>query len=157
MSPKIPKHIQIQVLADSKPIQGMVCLLTATSKYKNDFNTIVGPSDSNGHIIVSGEDILASANEDANLFLMDYGDPINCITGNFIVTPMTLSKLIAAKDTYKSFNKSYHYPPHHIESIEHAIKLLSESSITELAIRVISIEGYGKVKSVSAKINSRAG
>ncbi len=153
MASIIPNRIEFQIHADGKPIKGLLCLLTAETNYKNSFSLVVGPSNSDGLMSVTKEDILAKANEDARMFLMDYGDPLECITGSFTAIPMNLSKLNAAKNAYKSFRKSYHYPSRYIESIENAIQLLSKSSFSELSIKLISIAGPGKVRFSSVKTN----
>ena len=153
MIDKIPNQIKLQVFADEKAVEGILCLLTAESNYKNNFNSIIGPSDSNGNIYISRENILSNANEDVKNFMMDYGNPLNCITGNYTITPMSISELNKAKAAFKSFNEFFQYPTGYINTIKNAISLLSNSSFLELKVKVISIDGNVKVKTNSKKIN----
>ena len=153
MSDKIPNQIKFQVLAEGKAVEGILCLLTAESNYKNHFNSIIGPSDSNGIIFVYRDNILSNANEDGKNFIMDNGNPLNCITGNYIITPMSISELNKAKTAFKTFNEIFQYPSGYINTINNAIRLLSNASFLELEVKVISIDGEAKVKTNSKIIN----
>ena len=77
---------------------------------KNHYSIWVGPSDSDGHVFVTREELFQRAREQATFFVMDSADPSET-TGEFIVRPVTRDDLQAAIAAYEKFTPQFRYPP----------------------------------------------
>src|SRR5437868_951257 len=101
---RFPLRILIRVLTpDGVPAPGMFVNIRVRMKRKNDYDLAFGPSDGNGEITVTGEDIVKEARQVANFFLMDYADIKADSTGEIMVRTFVADDVRRAILAYREF------------------------------------------------------
>jgi hypothetical protein len=150
MAPDFPNRIQLRVLADGKPLSGLLCMVISGSDYKSSFSLVAGPSDESGLLQITKDAIAASAAEKSKLGPNGVGSELDS-TPKFTIFPMDLARLKSAKMATKTIGHSYHFPAGYEQSIDKAIAVLSHHPASTLTVEVISVDGDGIVKTQSVK------
>jgi hypothetical protein len=151
MANDIPNRIDLRILADGEPIEGLLCMVISGADYKSSFSLVAGPSDASGILHVTREAIIASAQEKLKLNSRSEGTELENLSAKFTVFPMDLARLKSAKQASKTLRQSYHFPRGYDESIDNAIAVLSQHPATTLTVEVVSVDGEGTVKTQSIK------
>jgi hypothetical protein len=71
----LPEELTIVASAGREPLAGAWVRATLTMTRKNDFNLLVGPTDSEGRVIATRADLTSQMTQIRDLFLMDYAGP----------------------------------------------------------------------------------
>ena len=94
---------------------------------------LFGPTNDEGQIEITREQILRHAKQDLNLFLMDHGHLEIEWTGRLTVTPHNSEQVEGALKAYKLYSGNYDHGPGYEENLHNADAILSglaESRLT---------------------------
>lgn len=111
-----------------------VSLKFLTAK-KNPFNLAFGPSDEQGKVIVSRDQILLEARKTIDLFPMDHWNIEFDWTGALQATPRNRESLSRALSAIRLF-RSYDYPPGYEEALRTADATLIQIGNGEMTVKV---------------------
>jgi len=114
---------------------GMFAFLKFVMARKNSFDLLFGPSDAEGGIEVTRDQVLNEARKSMELFAMDYMDIESYWTGKLQVTPMNREAVTRALSAYRLFRR-YEYPPDYEKNLQAADAALSQVSQLRLAAAV---------------------
>jgi hypothetical protein len=117
------------------PTAGMFVMLKFQTGKKNPFNLLFGPSDEQGKIEVSRDNILSEARKEIDLFPMDHWNMEVDWTGALRVTPTNRESLARALCATRLF-RSYDYGRGYEESLSAADAILGRRGKAEMMARV---------------------
>ena len=132
----LPSRIVVRVTANGHAVGGMFICIKLKMSVRNDFDLVFGPTDDEGGIIVTRENLLSEADKDRSFFLMDYGDPEQDFTGEIIVTALNRESLERALTAYEMFSKVWKYPVGYLEDLHKAHTKLDEMHTATLSLNV---------------------
>lgn len=122
---KIPDRLNITIFVGAIPVAKMLVMINFVACQKNAHNLGFGPSDINGKIYVTREQILAEARKNRELFLMDYAAIETAWTGTLIITPMNREAIRRARSAVQLFG-SRQYAYNHEEILSAAERALAQ-------------------------------
>lgn len=102
---------------------------------KSPFDFVFGPSDTEGKIEISRDQIILEARKTIDLFPMDYWNIESDWTGVLRVTPMNRESITRALSAVRLY-RSHDYRPGYQASLKAADGILAEKSGTELTATV---------------------
>jgi len=149
---KLPERIYIRILADGRPVAGMFALVTIRTTRKNEFGLGFGPTDENGGLVISREDLLREAEKERRLFITDYGHPEDDFTGEIVVRALNRDALQRAIAAYDAFQKVTPYPARYAEQIQEARAALEQSGASELSVEVKHKNGDVRVRAEPSQV-----
>ncbi len=107
---RLPNKLHITCSANGRPLSDELVLITIKSARKNNFDLVFGPTDTNGSLLVTREELIKQAMDEKSIAQMDYGDPEYDFAGEIVVAPMTLEDIDRALKAYKFFREFMAYP-----------------------------------------------
>lgn len=137
----LPEQLSIRVLGDGRPLQGMFAVVEVDMRVKNNFYFLFGPSDSEGRIQVSREQLLQEEKKALSFALMDYRGLEGWATGRVFVRTLNRDGIDAALKAYDKFSPSYRYPDDYRTNLEATSRLLAEDPPRLLRVEVTSEGG----------------
>jgi hypothetical protein len=132
-------------------MSGLFVQVQIETAFKNDFWSTFGPTDSEGSVAFSRDDLLRRGDQDRTLFLMDYGHPEIDYTGHMEVHPMGREALRRAIDAYHQFQQVVSFPPRYAEQLQEARLALDEIAPARLEVGLNVSGGSGTVVGVAAE------
>ncbi len=114
----------------------MLVLLKFLASKRNPFDFVFGPSDAQGKIEVSRDQILSEARKTIDLFPMDHWNIEVDWTGVLRATPMNRESLGRALSAVRLFG-SHNYASGYEESLRAADAILAEKDKAEMAATVV--------------------
>lgn len=133
---QLPQYINLHILGDSVPIEGLFVCVTVKVSFKNNFDLVFGPSDQSGLITICKDDIIREAEKDRKLFIMDYGDPVEDFLGKIEITPLNKKALDDAMAAYNIFGKFLAYPEDYLVNLHRAIQIIDNKNIKTLSVEI---------------------
>jgi len=133
---KLPNKMRIRILADGRPLAGMFVRVDLKAKWRSDFSLGFGPSDEQGVLVITYEDLIRQARELCDFFIMDYGDPEKDLAGEIVVAAKNREALLRATEAYDSFQHVVQFPPRYAEQIQEARMLLDELRPKRLSVEI---------------------
>jgi hypothetical protein len=118
----------ITIKTSGQQMRGMFVTLKFLVARKNPYNLVFGPSDEQGRIVVTRDQIIGEAKKSLDLFLMDYGDLETEWTGKLRVTPMNRESIERALSAVRLFRRVHKYPPGFEEALRAAAAVLAQMS-----------------------------
>ena len=149
---KLPERIAIRVLADGRPVAGVFASVTIRTTRKNDFGLGFGPTNEDGGLVISREDLLREAEKERRLFIMDYGHPEDDFTGEIVVRALNREALQRAIAAYDAYHQVTPYPARYAEQIQEARTALEESGASELSVEVKHMNGDVRVRAEPSQV-----
>jgi hypothetical protein len=137
---KLPERVDIRVAADGKPAPGMFVCVTLRMARKNDFALGFGPSDQDGRVRISREDLLQEAEKERRFFIMDYGHPEEDFGGELVIKPLNRDDLAKATAAYEVYHDVTDYPPRHKDKLRDAAARLNQHGHCELSVEVEHVD-----------------
>src|SRR5438128_2455374 len=135
-TPKIPEQLSVVSLADGKPSQGLLIMLSLEMSKKNSFNIVFGPSDKDGKIQISKKEIEREVERNIGAFPMDYED-LSRFQGTMTVCAMTLDQVNSAIAAYNTYREATGYSSEYRDKLEAARSTLSRLTPKRLDVKVI--------------------
>ena len=117
---RLPRWIRARLTVDGRPVSGLAISITVKATRKNSFDSIWGPSDVDGEILVKGADLLRQSEAEAQLFIMDYGRPEHDGAGRIEVSVEDVDALGRAIEAHDRFAEFFPYPPGYREMLVEA-------------------------------------
>jgi len=114
------------------PITGVFISLLAKTDYKNSFSFLFGPSDREGKIAISWEEIVKRANETAQFWIMDYGSFEKTFIGELEVGFADEGRLKRALKAYSDYNGAFSFPPGYEVNVRRAMQIARELVETQI-------------------------
>ena len=127
---KIPTKVYIKITdSTGNIVTGVPVYLKFVTDYKNDFGYILTVKNIKNEIFeLTKEEIIESANKDANFFLMDYGSIEHCFTSKIQVSLQTVSNIQNAIKGYEFWggvnSKLFH--PTYIDDLRYHLEKTCE-------------------------------
>lgn len=106
----LPEHIEVRCKVKGAPFKGAWIILVIKTSYKNPFNLLFGPTNSLGEIAITRAQVLAEAEKNRRMFLMDYGHPEEDWTGHIEIEPMNVEDVQKALQAHELFKGAFKYP-----------------------------------------------
>lgn len=122
---KLPEWIEVTVRADGKPLQGVLMRLCVLTTFKNDFYFRFGPTDDNGRVVITRDEMIAQAKRDQELFIMDYGDPEIHSAGELVISIFEREQLKRAIEVYPDFKDVVAFPSNYLNQLQRAQEILA--------------------------------
>jgi hypothetical protein len=122
----LPEKILCRITKENYPVQGLTIRAILETNYKNNYGFIIGPTGQDGYAELKREEIIAVAEEELNLALMDFGHIDEIFTGMVNLQIMKKDEIEGAIKAYKIFKKVSKTFPHNYEE-----NLIRASSIIE--------------------------
>lgn len=132
---KLPTKLSITVTADRRPLPGMWIVLEFPMSQKNPYQLAFGPSEAQGRISITEDEIRQEALKVNQLFLMDYAPLETYWTRALRVMPMGRAALQRALSASRLF-KRYKYPAGYQHSLAAADAALQQMNDAELSASV---------------------
>ena len=129
---RIPAKMLITIKVGDRPTKGMFVILKFLMARKNSYNLVFGPSDEQGRVEATRDEIIKDARKSMELFLMDYGEIKTYWTGQLQVTPMNRESIGRALSAIRLFRDVYEYPHGHEELLRAADAALAQMGDAEL-------------------------
>ena len=107
---RLPEWIRARVVLAGSPVKGLAIKTSIKTTFKNPFDSVWGPSDEEGAVLVRRSDLLGQADADRRLFCMDYGDPESDGSGRVEVSVEDVDRLKRALNGYKRYSAAYEFP-----------------------------------------------
>ncbi len=152
--PKIPDSLTTIVLADGKPLPGLLILVSLEMTRKNAFNMVFGPSDKEGKVEVSKTEIENEVTRTLDLFPMDY-EGLSSFKGKLIVGAMGLEQVESALGAYQLHCKSAAYPSGYGEKLATARAILERLEAKRLDVKVTVSPRNGSTRIVTRSAVAR--
>jgi hypothetical protein len=124
MNRTLPEKIVCTVKQNGNPVRSIFLKAIFETDYKNDYASILGPSDEYGKAELNRQIILHDAAITMELGLQDFGPIEKCFTGKIFVHIMDEKELGAALDAYELFKDVVDYPSGYKQKIENSIEML---------------------------------
>jgi hypothetical protein len=97
--------MRVVLTVSGHPVAGLLVRVAIAPTRKNGFISFHGPSDEDGSITVTREDILRAADRTVGLALMDYGDPEADAAGSLHVVPLDRQAIANALEGYERYKR----------------------------------------------------
>lgn len=149
---KIPARIKVAIAAGERHIPGIFVMLKFIMHRKNHFGLLFGPTDREGELEVTREQVLEEAHKSMELFLMDYADIDKFWTGKLEVTPLNRSAVEGALSAYRLFRR-YEYPQQYEENLRATDGVLAQLRDAEL-VGSVYCETSDRVEIVSVRVRA---
>lgn len=122
------------------------------TSFKNDFGFAFGPTNKDGIILITREDLREAARKEKAVAMMDFGDPEYDATGDLEVRTLNRDALERAIKAYDIYYVSGIYPPRYAEHIQEARIILAEKQPAKLSVDVQATPSEFRIvkKTVSA-------
>ena len=127
----VPSKLEITIIVGGQPTTGMLVMLKFFTARKNPYQLVFGPSNEQGKIEVSRDQILSEARKTADLFPMDHWNIEVDWSGVLQVTPMNRESLGRALSAMRLFH-TYDYGEGYEESLRAADAILGQRSGAEM-------------------------
>lgn len=138
---KLPEQIEVTATVDSKPLEGVLILVTIVTTYKNDFHLLFGPTDDKGRLVITRDEMIREAQRERELFLMDYGDPEINFAGELVISIFGREKLKNAITVYPDFKDVVEFPPDHLNHLHRAQEILGNLAGKDIVLNIALKEG----------------
>ena len=132
----VPSRIKMTAYIQDRASAGMFAFLSFGMSRKNAHHFIFGPSNAEGQIEVTGQQILKESRKNQDLFIMDYAHLPSFWTGSITVSPMNREALQRALYACRLFRK-FEYPPNYEQDLLAAEAMLGRTPDAELSITVL--------------------
>lgn len=126
----------VRVLVNGELAPGMFIITRIMTSRKNDFGLGFGPTDVQGQLAITRDDLLREAEKDKRFFIMDYGDPEADFSGELVVSPLNSDALERAVEAYHLYKEVWPYPPSYLEQIQQAQRMLELLRPSKLSVEV---------------------
>ena len=123
---RLPSKLYITCSVNGRPLPNELVCVTIKTNRRNDFPLIFGPTNQNGHITVTREELIGQAMDEKKVAQMDFGDPEYDFTGDIEITPLGLQDIDNALGAYRLFRKAGGYPRNWIRLLKIAKKSLDK-------------------------------
>jgi hypothetical protein len=132
---RVPDKMEITIEVGGQPTEVMFVRLKFLTARRNPYELAFGPSDEQGKIEVSRDQILSEARKEMELLLMDYWNIEVDWTGALRTTPMNRESLARARSATRVF-RCYDYGPGYEGSLRAADAILARRDKTEMTATV---------------------
>jgi len=129
----LPDKFEAFCSRDGEPVRGALLSLTMRTQHKNDYDFIIGPTDTTGKAAISKDEIVRQANNQLNLALMDFSPIEKCYAGDFEVKVLSKTEIKRALEACELFGQDS-YPEGCFEKLKNASKLDFDLKKIELNI-----------------------
>jgi hypothetical protein len=124
-------------LAGDRSTGGLIVRVEIGVRRKNTFRVWSGPSDGDGHVILSRNDMLNQAQRDREFSPMDYGDPEADFSSAITASIATSENIESAVVAYETFRVSYPFPLGYLDTLKVARERLRELGSISLRPSVV--------------------
>ena len=139
---RLPEKIEVKITAAGQPVAGLLVDARIVTTRKNNFVLLFGPTDENGELTITREDLLRQAEQDRQFFIMDYGDPEGDFSGNLLISIFGREHITRALKAYPLFKDVASFPIDYLKNITQAERILVTLHPTKLSLEV-KHEGVG--------------
>jgi hypothetical protein len=154
---KVPEHFTAIVLADGKPLQGLLIMLSLEMARKNAFNMVFGPSNEKGKVEVSKKDIEREVARTQKMFPMDYDD-LSSFKEEVHISAMSLDQVESSLAAYDLYRDCGEYPTGYREKLVAARATLDGLGAKRLDVKITPMPRRRNpriiIRSVMAKSNA---
>jgi hypothetical protein len=151
----LPDHLTTIVLADGKPLPGLLILVSLEMNRKNAFNMVFGPSNKEGKIEVSKKDLEREAARNQKMFPMDYDD-LSAFKDEIHVSAMSLNQVESSLAAYKLYHGCGEYPSGYGEKLATARKSFDGLVAKRLHVKVTQMPRRGITRIITRSVLARA-
>jgi hypothetical protein len=133
---QLPDRVLVRCSLGDEPFEGAWLRLTLGVTRKNPFHLVIGPSDAQGWIIVTRDDLLSEARKYTELSPMDYGHPQGDWDGRLIVKLLGVRDIDAALEGHRLWGNAVDRPEGYVDSLLSLRRRLGQHSGALLAADV---------------------
>jgi hypothetical protein len=133
-------------LLDGRPLVGGWVGIWLGTTAKNPFHSFNGPADSQGVVVVTGDDLVSWSAAQANFALIGYVSPERGLDGSIVGEAVNLNDIDRALEAFDLFSDHVPYPPGYAESLTSLAVRLRQSSAGVLEVKVLSGDENGAFK-----------
>jgi hypothetical protein len=148
---KVPEHFTAIVLADGKPLQGLLIMLSLEITRKNRFNIILGPSNREGKVEVSRKDLEREVARTQKMFPMDYDD-LSSFKEEIHVSAMSLDHVESSLAAYELYHDCGEYPSGYREKLANACTTLKGLQAKRLDVKVTPMPRRGSSRIITRSV-----
>ena len=130
---KLPASIKISAKRKNESIGEALIHLTLCTNSKNNYSFIIGPTDSEGEVSISKNEIINRANNTLKLAIMDYDILEENFTGEIKAKTMNKTDIGNAFAAYEIYGKD-NYPKNYIVKLNNALAASTELEDIELYV-----------------------
>jgi hypothetical protein len=153
LSTAIPDQILLTVLADEEPVQGLIVRSELVMDLKNNYTCLHGPSDPDGSMRITANDINTGIKLSLQIGLMDHAR-IEHFSGVTNITPLNRDDICRALRGYETWSRHCNFPAGYAEMLRAVQQTLQELLPSTLQVAVESHNGSGQVVGMSSANSS---
>jgi hypothetical protein len=138
-APTLPHFLVLECFLDRNHLPGAWVSATLEMARRNAFNLILGPADAAGMLKVSRSQLLERAQQDRDLFPLDFVNPATDWTGRIRVDVINLADVNKALQAHRSFKHLIAYPPDFDARLTELAARLKQSPGELLSVRAAAV------------------
>ena len=144
-SPSLPDRIHIEVLADGKPLEGLLILTRMIMREKSDYFAIFGPTSDLGFLTIEKAELLSEAAGTRSFYGMEFADPLVAFAGLIEVRVLDEAGIERALEAYAELTQ-YPYREGHAARLREAQRLLGRMGRLLMEVNVTAEGGTSEVR-----------
>jgi hypothetical protein len=118
----------LRLTLDGVPLPGALVRTRIPMRAKNDFDFCLGPTDEDGTLRLTRDQLVDRAMKEKAFFIMDFLDPEFDRIGPLEVLPMSVDDVDLACEAYERFHDVFEYPPNYLENLKKYKRILGTRS-----------------------------
>ena len=135
MKNSLPAKIECQVLLKGEPFQGALLVAVFSTKTKNPYSILIGPTNAEGSSIITRPAILEQAARHMDVALMDY-DPIEGVfAGTIRIAVMDHADIEKALKAYQIFKRATRFPFDYESTLTAARERIKDFRASDFTVR----------------------
>jgi len=134
---EIPERLICQATLNGKPVVGVMIHAGFGVIAKNAYHFIIGPTNHDGCVVITKDEVLKYADEQSKFGLMDYVNLRGGFSGEISLKVVNPAELVAALAAYDTFRMYAWYKPRYKENLEAALQKPETQSASEIKIKCL--------------------
>ncbi len=134
MKETLPERLDCTVTHAGIPVAGVMLSAEFSTRRKNPYVVVLGPTNQLGHTSIDRAEILSHAQNQLNLALMDYDPLESTFAGTISLKVMSIDDLRRALEAYDLFKRVAAYPLQYKDNIENAMQVVARTDFSTLSI-----------------------
>lgn len=146
----LPELVTCKVTYDCKPLEGVYLRAILETDYRNNYDSIIGPTNKEGMAYLDQRQVLEDAARNLDMGLQDYFPIEKCFTGKIFLSILNIQQLEGVLSAYELYKDYIEYPVDYQKNIQMSINKLSEINWSKLKLAVQVVP-----KSINIRVENR--
>ena len=133
----IPERLICQATLEGKPVAGVLIHAGFGVEEKNPYGFIFGPTNHDGCVIITREEVLKRADAELAMAMMDFVPLKGGFTGTITLKVLDKDGIGRAIQAYQSFHKFTYYPSGYLSGLESAVSCPISEKAGEIKVKCL--------------------